>query len=227
MERPKLPNERTLEELLKSLEENVQEDLFDSSDDLITFLARFDIVPGEHIISVKLLYEVYSRWSKAPMKKTEFSSRINKYLPDKIYSDNRYLLINLTMFQLSDASYKLLIKNKKNATKIPRMKEHFEKFLSDNHIKRGNIWLENHILYYMYDKWTYKNRKKHSLGPYQFDAVCRLYFEERNRMTHKRHWYKVDESIFKSITKQQVREMRENLKQLYAKSKKKKTIKKI
>ena len=202
-----VPKELTEEELLKALEnQNEERSVIDHEDDILSFLSFYNITNGNEKVLKKLLFKIYREWSDNPLKNPSFSSRISLYLDN----DDRGFFVNQSSINLSVSAYNYLSQGKRDKLKTPKYRKHFESFLSFYDLKKGKEWVPNYVLYYLYDKWTYKNKSKRALSEDNFGKFLTLHFERkriRKKVDTQSYWYRVDPSIYNHITKDQVKEM--------------------
>lgn len=227
MERRKTPTAHTTEELLKTLEEN--EILSDKQEliiypnvdgDVAAFLSNYKIEPGSDSVLQKVIFELYKRWSKEPVTKSKFENELCKYLIVHVKGPRYYYLINQKAMNLTQAAYKLVIKQTVDRTKSPPWKKHFESFLDKYEIKSGNFYVESFILYNLYDKYVYETGKKQPLGEDQFFNFCKLYLTNRRLTGNRVAWFGIDASIKKVITEETFKTLRESRVKHHAKKKK-------
>jgi hypothetical protein len=213
----KVPRELELEELLKALEsapENVSETSTEYRNDLLAFLSFYNLQNGNEKVNKTLIKRMYREWSDDPIEGRLLDWELGKLLT-QCPTDSRCYLVNEKAINLAASAYKYLLGRKHNKTKSPFYKKHFDRFLSSHGIKKGQVWMPAFVLFHLYDKWTYKNKSHRTMSQEYFMAFCNLYFE-RKRVKGTYYWYRVDESIYNHITKEQVSDMIETRK-LYGK----------
>ena len=74
-----LPNNASLEELLKSIEESEEKNVVGITDDVFSFLSHFNILPGENLVLTSVVFDLYKNWSKDPVSRTAFGLKISKH----------------------------------------------------------------------------------------------------------------------------------------------------
>ena len=174
-----LPGNLALEDLLEAVsspqEHTSPEIPINDDSSVYSFLVTYGIKSGESTVKSRLLYELYKRWTKAPLEKAKFENAITKYLVRCSRSGQTVYLIDKDAFKIGEEIQKFLTPS--NKTKSKSYKKHFEIYLDKYGIKPGTYWLESYILYFLYDKWIYSIKKKAPLGEIQFFNFCKLYFK--------------------------------------------------
>lgn len=218
-----LPNTLTQEELLKILKEDPSEikEEDNQTDDILGFVSFFNLKPGKNLVPKKLIYQLYQYWSKAPISSNNFFNKFTLYFQPTGYGHRTSFYLNLESINISKRLLKLIDKHTRIKTKSPTYKRHFESFLNHYKLKAGKIWIESYILYYLYDKWTYKIKKKHPLSKEQFYNFCKLYFPKNRITTSSVLFYQVDDIIYKIITRKEVEEIRKGVRDKNKKEKNK------
>jgi len=223
--RKKLPGNLTVEDLLDSLnqEETVEvAPQIQHNNDVLSFLMTFNIKAGEEPVKLKLLYQLYSLWSKKPVHKSTFGQEINKYLPDTA----RCYLVDISAWKISEEIQKVAMKGKVDKTKWKGYRRHFENYLKKYDIKAGTYYVKSYVLFYLYDKWVYGIKKARPLGERQFFNFCQLYFKSKRNNKSALSWFAVDKtSLFKVITMEQILRIERAHKEKHDKKKKKKSPK--
>lgn len=187
MKHTKSPNQLEIDELLDlaNTESNSEEPsiiLDDEKSDVLKFISLFKLFPGKEPVSTALLYDFYRQWSYFDIKsQTGFTKTLSKYFQVDIKGPHRYILINKNSLQITEEALKYL-KDKKNKPKIKskHWAKHFESFLNTNEIESGNLFIEDYILFNLYDKWVYERKMTEPtgvLGWKPFRQFCRLYLK--------------------------------------------------
>ncbi len=218
------PNSRSTEELLKDLEseedvswlDDISED--DYKNDIISFISAYNLQQGPHKINKTVLKYLYQQWSSKPLALGSFYNEMAKFFETQGNGDKSYYFVNHDAITLSKRAYELVKKRTRKPTSSPKIKQHFDAFLNKHNIKAGNVWIKSYVLYYIYDKWTYTNRKSKPLGYKSFLAMCTLYFPKRR--TAGVHIFRVDPSIYKVVSKRKIKHL-EEAKENYVKRRRK------
>lgn len=190
----KLPHELDTEELLDLIEseenfvEEAKEEITEDDDGVLAFLSFYNIKHGEEKIPCTLLYEVYKRWAKNKINKDTFFKTISLYLIRGKTGVHNYYMVNMNAMTLGKKALTLLRK-KPNRTKSKTAKIHFDSFLDNYKIKKGDKLINFNKLYKLYDKWHYEKKPKSRLGKIQFKKFLRLYFDYKT--TKEEEYYKV------------------------------------
>lgn len=182
----KLPNTEELNKLIEiaTSEEKETEDhtiVLEHKNDVLPFITHFNIQQGTNPVDKRLLYDLYREWSKNPVIRTIFTLEIGKYLYSFYRANKQYFLINLQTIKVSTLIFDYIKNRKIDKRKSPAWKKHFEDFLNYYNLKPGKFWIENYILYHLYDKWIYNNRRRRLLGEVQFLNLAKLVFESRRK----------------------------------------------
>ncbi|NJO65452.1 MAG: hypothetical protein HC836_47385 [Richelia sp. RM2_1_2] len=180
---PKLPNKLSDEELAKILEQK-QEDTEETpeEDEIVRFIATFGLSEGTVKIPLKLVYNLYKRWSSAPMGDTGFNKKLLQLLPNTtIIRGKVHLLLNKSTLNINEELFRLVSEKKVNKERSDYFKKHFDNFLKTCNIEVGNNWVSCKSLHNYYFSWSKKSYKKNPLGYKYFEALCKLYFPNRNK----------------------------------------------
>jgi hypothetical protein len=206
----KLHNSFSEEELLNLLDQKetteVKEDpKLEYRNDIPLFLSAYNVLPGEHCVSKRVLLELYRAWSNKSVRPSTFYYHISKYLIIHQKGPKHYYLINESAINISTKAYALVKENSIDKTKSPTYKKHFEQFLKDMNIVPGDYYVETFILFKVYDNWHYsKKMKKNPLGNTQLFNYFKLYFTHRRKTDSQMQWFAVDRSILNNFTEQQL-----------------------
>lgn len=192
--------EATDEELQNLLENNTSDiKPIEYQNDILDFLTIYQIKSGTEFITSQLLYKFYKMWSKTPVSPNKFSTQV-KYF---ISSNSAGYLINIPNMDILQNVVKQLKKPDKTKSKL--FKQHFDNYLKKYDIKEGTFFVKDTILYNLYDKWTYGNKKRHPLSLNQFINFGKLYFE--SKYIDRNYWFAVDKTIIKHLTEDMKHEL--------------------
>lgn len=224
MARKKLPTELEIEDLLKSLDNDIKEDeIFDYQNDIIPFLSKYEIKPGTFKVTKRLVYYLYKLYSQNAIELTTFSRECLKYLDDT----QGFYLINKKDIELSKEIYKLYKAKKRVVEKSPHIKTHFQAFLNHYKLVPGTYYIESFVLFNLYDQFNYNNKKINLLGYKSFIKMCNLFFQRKRLTSNRVTWYGVDKSITDVLTPERLTTMREGRVEFHGKKKKKENPKRI
>lgn len=204
------------EDLINLLDhkETEGEEEYTITDSILVFLTQNGIEPGKELISIHKLINLYRDWSGD--KTTHLSTLSNKfhtYLP-KI--GRRHFGCQLKFVDIIKLLNKPFKKYRQSAQRrlavrpnvSPHYVKNFEDFIKDYTVKKGSTWIEWFILYYLYDKWAYDNKRKTRVTEYVFKEFCRLYFNIRITKEDNMFWIQIDEKDIKHLTSQIASEIR-------------------
>lgn len=213
---PKLIHEYSVEELLKLMDSSKEEVTTKSDEEyvdneVIRFLAYYDIKPGTYRINTKLMFRLFKAWSKdKTYKYADFIRNMYSQLEKKYTSINfekfQYFkinktLINITRF-LEEAKPKKII-----FRKTMYYKKFMEEFIEQHKLAAGPIFVEADILYYLFDFYNHKKGRR-LIGYERFVSMCHLYFPEK-QLGFGSTWFGVNESIKELITPEWVKTWRQ------------------
>lgn len=201
-------NKLTEEELTALLKEPAQSK---KSTEIEDFLLYYGLEPGSHLISCKLIYAIYEKWSVNPLVSKAFKNKASLYIaPVK----KEYYLVNQDALKISKYLYNSLNIIKQ---KTINYRPHFNNFLNFYGLKPGTFWLEVEVFHYLYDLWTFN--KKKPLQNKQITELCSLVFTKKQNNKQKT-FFGVDHMILNHISEQQIQEIKEGV--LFKNDKKKK-----
>jgi hypothetical protein len=219
----RLPNEQSLEDLLKTIEESEEKNIVGVSDDVFSFITHFNILPGEELVLKSVLYDLYCSWSKTPISKFAFGSKAAKYFLNHQKGPRNYLKINLNSISIQKETILNLEKNKLNKIKYPTWQAHYNQFLNFYKIKKGNSWVQSYVLMHFYDKWCYKNKRRRLLSEVSFFNFCKLHFEYKRNTESRMMWFKVNkEFIDEYLSPQKLTHLQQGRERTHGKKQKRK-----
>jgi hypothetical protein len=196
-----LPNNHKIEDLLDSLNSQEEVSVVGYSDDVFSFLTFFKFEPGNNLISKKLMYNLYKRWSNVCYSKVEFGLKIADYFEAHVKGPKTFWKVNHNSLQVNEFLLKYLEKKSIDKTKYPRWKKHYEDYLKFYSIKKGNKWIQSYVLKHLYDKWCYDNNRVSLLSSNQFFNFCKLYFDYKRNTDSRMQWFGVNEEFMNTIPK--------------------------
>jgi hypothetical protein len=218
-EKKKLNSDLSIEELLKALNGDSDEDA-DNADEIISsnpvfaFIQTFEIKEGKHRVSCSLMYDLFKQWDKfSSLNNVQFFTEFQKYFRvENIasrYHRNRFYLVNKDLFEIVKhvETYKRpqFIDN----IRFKAYKKHIESFFEQKDIKPGDLYIESDVFYHIYDTWVYKKEIKRQLSHRHFSAVCKLYFTNKRFKGSDMEWFGVDSNIKQHISAQGVANWRQ------------------
>lgn len=213
------------EELLNLLDEDNTSDEVNYTEyknDILQFISVFNLKPGEEYIKAFTLYSIYKVWSKTPISKTAFYSEICKYFESL---NGKGYKINRNAIQLTHEAY-VKFEKKKIRLKSKYWTKHFEDFILYYSIKNGSFWLEDEILYFLYDKYTYERNilNTNRLSKELFFTYADLFFKHKITKTGK--VYSVTDNITVLFQQGQLQRMQSSYAEEKKKAKPKKSTRK-
>lgn len=175
------------------------------------FIITFNLENGEENVDPRLLYNLFKLWCTTPITYSKFRDFIYKRFIRIQKNGTTHLKINLLSSKISKNINKIIVTRTKDKTKSKKYKLHFQAFMNVYELKKGNVYVEEDILYYLYDKWQYRRSKQNILNKTAFSRIAALHFDSKiiNRMT----WFAVEgTSIMKYLSKKEVDNWREGRK---------------
>lgn len=188
MERKKLHNDASLEELLQAASEQDQTNIIDDGvfdNDIPSFIIQYQLKAGDKVAHSDLLYRIYKKYSSSPVNRFHFTREFSLYFPRK----EGYYLINKDPSELI-ADLSLAIKKRRSprirqkATKIQ-----FQAFLNKYEIDKGEEWIEFHVIAHFYDKWIYEAKRKRAIKLADLVTLMRVFFD--NKKTKDGYVFKI------------------------------------
>lgn len=168
----KLPSELSEEELLKSLESE-EEIIPQAANNVVAFLLFYNIEPGVFPVKSRVLYKLYTKYTKEPVPVQVFSLEVGNYIKNV----TGYLHINKSAFKIADKTFELL--QKRNYQTSPILKRHYENFIKTYNFQIGSIWTCSNDLYQEYRNWCKKVGRRRPISKMNFNKLCILYFKEK------------------------------------------------
>lgn len=151
-----------------------KEEDFVPQNNVIKFINDFDLKPGDFPVNVKALYAIYKKVNQNPLIHQSFSAKIKRYFKSTVSQ----VYLNKDLLKLDN---KLILKQRpyrRSARSMKSIKPHMEAFIAAHNLKEGTDKIPLYILFYLYDKWTYKNQTKTPLARPHFSAVLSMYFKQ-------------------------------------------------
>lgn len=213
---PKLIHEYSVEELLNIMDSS-KEDLTQKTEEeyvdneVIRFLAYYDIKPGTYRINGKIMFRLFKAWSKNKTYKyndfvRNMYNQIEHKYTNKDYEQVKYFKINKTLLNitrfLEEAKPKKII-----FRKTMFYKKFMEEFMEQHKLSAGPIFVEADILYYLFDYHNHKKGRR-MIGYERFVSMCHLYFPDK-QLGFGSTWFGVNESIKELITPEWVKTWRQ------------------
>lgn len=209
----KLLNNLSTEDLIKELDQPTQSEQSVNpykNNDVLDFVYFFNMKPGKEPVKKKLLYKIYTKWSKDVVHLKTF----NNILTDYFESDITVLYLDSDAFKLTKNAIEFLEPKKKRDTGNPNYQRHFSNFLSHYSIVPGKTWIEQEVLYYLYRKWK---DDKGSLNPSTFSDFCSINL--RKKKTETAIFYGVSD-LSAVLSQKELDELRQGFTRAKRKSKK-------
>jgi len=201
-----LQNEQLLEKESESNPAAIVQGLEETfHSDVVSFAAYYNISPGNSKVKVSALYVFYRAWSKSPVSKTIFSVIINRMY--ERHGD--HLLLNTDVFKISEHLFKILQKKKKKRRNLVIRNKHIGRFINKFQLRKDDThFVHLNILYFLYDKWCYKNKVKNQLAYDTFKNYMAIFFTPKS---NGKFWYfGVGKEVFNLFTEEQLMRLQKN-----------------
>ena len=202
----KNPNIIADEELLKLLEnlEDTTEEATSSFDSgILAFVQSFNLKPGKDKIIKKQLYNLYKLWNKGIQKLHQHAFTIQlSYFLDH---NNKYFFVDSSAIQIGEFIQQEKQKNKVNKVKSKYWHTHFQSFLQDTKLEEGTNYIELEILYFLYQLWRKKTKKKTNISRKQLIPILDLYFDVRIISNGDNLWVGLNDQIKNLISNSEVK----------------------
>lgn len=171
MAHPKSPTaEPTDAELLAALEESPTAPSIPApkpqehpESDVMRFFETFKIESGKHVVQFKLIYELYSRWSSAPISRTAFGTWMGRLFVPRLSRGRASYRLNKRAFELAKTLTHYALPKKKKQKKTQGLVVgrhrilHFAAFCKRYDVIAGRKrWYMARALFYLYDKWCFE-----------------------------------------------------------------------
>jgi hypothetical protein len=189
------------QELLSILGADSQAKVYTWPNDVMEFISVYNLKSGTEEVTSSLLYNLYTHWSKDPVKRKAFTFTLRDLFPTINYSKTFVVLLNSSTLNLKAQAYKYV--EKEDKTKEKGWMDHFEKYLFFYSLKSGSFFAKDSVLYSLYSRWYGKKRRP--LGFKQFNNHCKLYFKNKLIKTH--YWFAVDHSIKNHLDEELIKDM--------------------
>lgn len=215
------------EELLKLLETAEEaEGPIEYTNNVIPFLTKYNIVPGEEEVPASILYKLYREFTREPVERHLFIRYINEILVEKGDHRKPYYTINLSAMRISKEYYKLLCEKEKKQTY--KHIQHIRNFIEMYELEDGDNWVISSELYMLYRLRFLKTKKRAKLSIEQFVQQMKVMFNYKYDEKKRGYWFAVNEKYKELISpedKKRLEQSREK-KGRYKGNKRTKTIKK-
>lgn len=175
--------EEDLSKLIEIANSNEESGESKVTDDILTFLVNFNVKTGKFKIRTNVLYSIYKNWSKDPKSNQKFSS----YLGKIVHLDNGgNCYISVSSIKLHEDLYRYLSTKSRPKEKVRNYKTHFESFLKYYGFKPGDFFIKESSIYYLYDKWVYKNKNRKPLNEPTILKFCSIYLTSKTTKQNKK-----------------------------------------
>jgi hypothetical protein len=204
----KPPQNNELDDLLKVIETQEHDNITDIMDSsVVDFCVAFNLKQGNTKVSLGMVYKLYQLWyrsyKKTGVKKLTHAGFTQQLRNKFKLTRNKELKLSITSSELNEHIIHY-IRNSK-PTKRPEYsifkKEKIERFLSKYNLASGDIAIDVHVLYYLYDLFCYDNNMT-TIFIKHFSPLLKLYIDNNNNGI-----FYVNSSIYKHITKEQIEEI--------------------
>lgn len=184
----KLPSNLTEEDLINLLNNDNSSQKSDKNQNnlptVLQFLAVFEIKPGKNPIKSTGLYKLFKKWAgHTEYTQNQFTLEVGQYIE---HTRKGFFLIDQDTFKISQRIlHQINQKKPKRNLTVNKLKEHLDKFIIDNNLKRGNNWIDLEEFHKFYWTWAYKTKKAKRIYFNDFCKVIKLYFEVKKDQNNK------------------------------------------
>lgn len=206
----KIKSTDDLLDLLDSDEETYSVDVVEFSNDVVSFISKYNIKAGENSVKRNLLYKLYKEYSVSPVEMLKFSTVLGEYLPRFTNSRGAWFKLNIEALKVTKELFTLLNANKRKATtSVPTM-NHFKYFRDSCNIHEGDKWIEGFILFEVYKRWNKFREKKPILGYPRFLNMLKANFKHRRITENRSEWFRVTTGYKDYVTEDDIKAIRHN-----------------
>lgn len=207
----KLTTELTTEELLNQLEstdiqvEGKRKVTQHKFHKILDFISKYNIKSGNNPITSKILFELF----KLEYPEVQFKSfvfQMKRLLPYKRPRHVVIFYIDKNQLDVTDAIKRHYITPKTVISRQRNLKKHVESFIKYFNLNPGNNAINFKIVVDLYDRWTYKFKKK-KVSNQVLSNLLKHYFEFYKHSNNTDRYFKFDNGIFKVISERQLRNM--------------------
>lgn len=191
------------EDLLKIISEETKASETELiNNDIVNFVATFNISSGSFKITTLFLYKLYSYWSSKPVAHSIFTQDLATIVP----ISGKYAKISLNKSKITEHTVDIINKKTEKSLKhnFTGMKNKTENFIKHYSLENGDLLVNTKVLFYLLDKWLYKNNSK-PITASNFTNILRLYFKNK-KISDEYHFY-INSSIYEHITKEEIEEI--------------------
>lgn len=170
---------------------------------VLDFVSKYNIKSGNNEITSKILFELFKiDYPEVGLK--SFVFQLKKLLPYKRPRHITIFLIDKNQLEITNAVKENFITPKATITRQRNMKRHVEGFMKYFKIKPGNNAINFKIIADLYDRWTYKFKKK-KVSDQTLSTLLKLYLEFYIHSNNTDRYFKVHDDIFTVVTERQMR----------------------
>jgi len=203
----KLPHQHDINELLKALETASDDnlELLSYKNDVPAFLSKFKLEPGKYFVTPTTLYKLYKIFSQEPISMFIFSNSVGEFIPR---TSSRFML-NISPQKLIKILNPVTKHNNMSSSSI---KTHYETFIKNCNISKGQKWIEGFLLFEVYRFYCIDKKVQKRLGYANFICISNLYFEHRRIGVSRGMWFKLDPQAIRILTPEHMERIREKRK---------------
>lgn len=179
-----------------------------SDEQVFNFLSQFEVKEGDYSVSSRKLYFIYRTWALEPCSQRKFLYSLKGHFVSEVISNVHWFKLNKSFNDLLADSKPYVERKKQSKFRSPYIQKQYEKFMKAHDIKAGKKYAINAmILYFFYDKWTYKNRLKQWLTYPLFIKFSELYFKVKfisPKPLLMTAVIEIDEAFFNKVSKEDI-----------------------
>lgn len=189
----KLPHAINTEDLLKALE--TADDTIESisfKNDVPMFLSKFKLESGNNFIRPSLLYKLYKIYSQEPVSIKIFSRTCADFIP----RTKHHFKLNISPVKLTKI---LNPPTNHNQTSSASIKNHYEAFIKNDEINKGDKWVEGFMFFEIYRFHCIDSKIMKRLRYEHFIVISKMYFDNKRIGSSKGVWFKLCPSVLEKI----------------------------
>lgn len=205
----KIATELTDQELIAQLNEDVEvvddqpRKLQHKFTKVLDFVSKYNIKSGNNEVESKILFELFKiDYPDVGLK--SFIFQLKRILPYKRPRNIVLFQIDKNSMEITNSVKQHYLAPKNQISRQRNMKRHIEGFMKYFKIKPGNNAVNFKIIADLYDRWTYKFKKK-KVSDQTLSTLLKLYLEFYKASNNTDRYFKVHDDIFTVVSERQLK----------------------
>lgn len=197
----KIIHDKSTEELLRLLEETMDEDIVDESLDnpAIDFINIYKLKPGNNPVRSRVLVRLYKIYLKDHIVDSAAVRQLNEFLPFV----NGNFMLDVSSMNLNLVYLRYLSKKKLKKTTSGAYQKRFDDFCKHWNLEKGEYYLPSYALYFLYQVFVNDRKSKIYIQPGEFIRFLKINFTTKT-LTKAEKWFGVDkQQLRKTLNEQQ------------------------